>query len=287
LRTLRARIATSPLASMAAMPERIRLVGRYDARVLKQSAKWLLHSREHTNLTYDLTPLSYEHLAWMVVGITGQSIISTKRHIDELRQDSGLALHITDATRRSKRRRLADPIPLYARRVGLYALVRALQPEHVVETGTDKGLGACVIAAALLRNGHGRLTTMDINPDAGYLIGNQYASVVDLEIGDSLNVLPLLDKPIDLFFHDVHYSAEQERAEYEAIDPFVKDHTVLVSDNAEMTNELARWAELRGRRFLYYHELPSDHWYPGAGMCAAFPSVPVRRLDPSNLGQQG
>jgi predicted O-methyltransferase YrrM len=262
----------SPLASMAALPERIRLVGRYDAKIIKQSATWLLHSREHTNLTYNLKPLSYEHLAWMVAEITGHSVQSIKGHIEELHQDTDLASHVTDATRRSRRWRLADSVPRYARRAGLYALVRALQPEHVVETGTDKGLGACVIAAALLRNGHGRLTTMDINPDAGYLIGDQYASVVDLEVGDSLNVLPRLGRPIDLFFHAVHYSAEQERAEYSAIDPLVRDHTVLVSDNAEMTNELAQWAEIHGRRFLYFHELPADHWYPGGGVCAAFPA---------------
>lgn len=262
---------------MAALPERIRLVSRYDAKIIRQSARWLLRSREHTNLTYDLTPLSYEHLAWMVAEITGDSILSIKEYIEELHRDTDLALHITDATRRSKRWRLADPVPRYGRRAGSYALARALQPEHVVETGTDKGLGTCVIAAALLRNGHGRLTTIDINPDAGCLIGDQYAKVVDVEIGDSTTILPRLGKPIDLFFHDVHYSAEQERAEYDAIEALASDNTVLVSSNAEMTNELAQWAQVRGRQFLYFHELPADHWYPGAGVCAAFPAFPGAR----------
>jgi hypothetical protein len=88
--------------------------------------------------------------------------------------------------------------------------------------------------------------------------------------GDSLELLPLLDDRIDLFLHEVHASAEQERAEYEAISPLIGEHTVLVSDNAKSNNELARWAEANGRQFLYFHEVPRDHWYPGGGMCAAF-----------------
>jgi predicted O-methyltransferase YrrM len=273
LRNMRARIAMSPLASIAALPERIRLVARYDARVLGQSVRWLVRSREHTNFTYDLTPLSCEHLTWLVAEVTGQPVVSVRRHFQELQADSDLASYVMDMTRRSQRWRLADPVPRYGLRMGWYGLVRALQPEHVVETGTDKGLGACVIAAALLRNGHGRLTTIDLNPDAGYLINGRLADVVDLRIGDSLDVLPQLDEPIHLFLHEVHCSAEHERAEYEAIGPLVTDETVLVSDNAERTSELAKWAEAHSRRFLHFHELPADHWYPGSGMCVAFPSV--------------
>jgi predicted O-methyltransferase YrrM len=271
------RIAMSPLASVAALPERIRLVARYDARVLRQSARWLVLSREHTNLTYDLTPLNREHLAWLVAEVTGHPVVSVRRHFQELQDDSDLAWQIMEATRRSKRRRLADPVPRYGLRMGWYAFVRALQPEHVVETGTDKGLGACVIAAALLRNGHGSLTTIDINPDAGYLVDGKYAEVVERKVGNSLDVLPLLSKPIDLFLHEVHYTAEHERAEYEAIEPLVGEHTVILSDNAKRTNELARWAEIHGRRFLYFHEVPADHWYPGTGICAAFPALASAR----------
>lgn len=87
----------------------------------------------------------------------------------------------------------------YARRVGWYAFIRALKPEHVVETGVDKGLGTCVIAAALLRNAAedrpGRVTSIDINPEAGYLARQQpWSEVVDLVIGDSITTLAGLDR---------------------------------------------------------------------------------------------
>jgi predicted O-methyltransferase YrrM len=260
---------------MAVLPGRVGMVARYDLDLVMRSVGWLVRSREHTNLTYDLTPVNREHLAWLVAEVTGRSIDCIRAYVEEVRQDRDLSRHIAETTRLSRRRHLADPVPRYGLRIGWYALVRALEPEHVVETGTDKGLGACVVAAALLRNGHGRLTSVDTNPDAGYLIDGAYGSVVDRQIADSLDLLPRLTAPIDLFLHEVHRSAAQERAEYQAIHPLLTGRAVLVSDNVKENDELARWAERNGRRFLYFHELPMNHWYPGAGMGIAFASPRV------------
>ena len=263
------------------------MVARYDLHLAMRSAGWLLRSREHTNLTYDLTPTNREHLAWLVAEVTGQSIDRIRGYVEEVRQDHDLSRHIVETTRRSRRRHLADPVPRYGLRIGWYALVRALQPEHVVETGTDKGLGACVVAAALLRNGHGRLTTVDTNPESGYLVDGRYASVVDCQITDALDFLPLLTDPVDLFLHEVHRSATQERSEYRAIHPLLTGHTVLVSDNVKENDELARWAERNGRQFLYFHELPANHWYPGAGMGIAFRSRGAPPADGTRNSRSG
>jgi hypothetical protein len=270
LATIREHVAASPLASVAGFCLRFQLVAKHDARIVGQSVRWLFRSREHTNLTFDLAPLNYEHLAWFIALITDCPFQEIQGYFEEMWQDRMLASHITEATLRSKRWRLADSTPRYGLRVGWYALVRALRPNHVVETGTDKGLGSCVVAAALLRNGSGKLTTIDISSSAGYLIAGRYAHVVEMRRGDSLDLLPLLDDRIDLFFHEVHSSAEQERAEYEAISPLIGKNTVLVSDNGKSNNELARLAAFSGRQFLYFHEIPQDHWYPGGVMCAAF-----------------
>lgn len=45
------------------------------------------------------------------------------------------------------------------------AFVRALQPDYVVETGTCVGVTARMIGLALQANGHGRLVTLETNPD--------------------------------------------------------------------------------------------------------------------------
>ena len=43
----------------------------------------------------------------------------------------------------------------------LYAFVRVLKPEVVVESGTGRGYAAAALASALADNGHGHLTTFE------------------------------------------------------------------------------------------------------------------------------
>lgn len=148
-------------------------------------------------------------------------------------------------------------------------LTRALQPDHIVETGTDKGLGSCVFAAALLRNGHGRLTTVDVNPDSGYLITGRYAGVVDRVMGDSIDVLRSGETPVDLFLHDSLHTFQHESGELAAVAPRLSPDALVLSDNAHESDALLVWAERSGRRFTFFREEPSGHWWPGDGIGAA------------------
>jgi len=188
--------------------------------------------------------------------------------------DADLAEHIRLGVRSSARSGIADSEARYGRRVGWYALVRALKPQHVVETGVDKGLGSCVIAAALLRNGSegapGRLTGLDINPDAGYLISGSYATVVDLVLGDSLESISRLSHPVDLFLHDSDHSESHEHGEFLRVETQLAPGAMLLTDNASETDVLMRYAEETGRRFLFFQENPLNHWFPGDGIGAAW-----------------
>lgn len=47
----------------------------------------------------------------------------------------------------------------------VFAFVRALQPDYVVETGTCIGQTAALIGHALQLNGHGRCDTLEVDPD--------------------------------------------------------------------------------------------------------------------------
>lgn len=267
----RRRLASSPFAAVAALPMRAGRVVRHDARVLRLSARWLLRSREHTNLTYHLTRLNREQLAWFVALVAGIPAQQARGYLDELEHDADLRRHVAAATRASARRGLADGTVRYGRRLGWYALVRALRPAHVVETGTDKGLGSCVLAAALLRNGTGRLTTIDTNPDAGYLLLPPYRDVTDLRLGSSVEILPGLTPQVDLFLHDSDHSPGYERAELAAVERRLRPDALVLSDNADRTAELSTWAERRGRRFAYFAERPAEHWFAGGGIGAALP----------------
>lgn len=52
----------------------------------------------------------------------------------------------------------------------IYALVRALRPERVVEVGVDSGGTSTHILSALEANGMGALWSVDINPDCGAMV---------------------------------------------------------------------------------------------------------------------
>ncbi|MFI5485530.1 class I SAM-dependent methyltransferase [Micromonospora echinaurantiaca] len=272
---LRRAIARTPLAPVAAFPKRLARVARHDAKVLRTSARWLLTSREHHNYTYDLTKLSRHHLAWFVSVVCDVPVKQVRAYLDEIESDDTLRQHIQQATAGAARRGLADKQVRYARRIGWYAIVRATRPEHVVETGVDKGLGSCVLAAALLRNaadGHpGRVTSLDINPEAGYLARTApWSEVVDLVIGDSIASIAALDRPVDLFLHDSDHSRAHERREFEAVESKLAPNALLLTDNVTATNVLAEHAERTGRRFLAYRETPANHWYPGDGIGVAW-----------------
>jgi predicted O-methyltransferase YrrM len=273
--SLRRAVSRTRLAPLAAFPGRAARVLRHDGRVVAASARWLFTSREHHNYTYDLTPLNLDHLAWFVSTVCGTPIAVVRDHLAEIAADSALREHIRAATASSARRGLAERHIRYGRRVGWYALVRALKPAHVVETGVDKGLGTAVLAAALLRNADegrpGRITAVDINPEAGYLVRTgAWSRVVDLVYSDSIAALTALDRPVDIFLHDSDHSVAHERNEFTAAEPKLSASALLLTDNAAKTTVLSEYAEKTGRHFLAFTERPQRHWYPGDGIGAAW-----------------
>jgi len=255
---------------VAALPMRTAAVARHSGKELSKSARWLVSSREHTNYTYDLSLRNMEHLAWWVAEVSGAPVAACRGWIAEVQADSSLTAHVQDMTRNSERKGLADLHVRLGRRMGWYALIRALEPEHIVETGTDKGLGSVTIAAALLRNGHGHLTTLDINENSGYLITGRYADVTTVVIGDSIATIQDLSHDVDLFIHDSDHSAAHERNEYAAMETKLTESSLVLSDNSHVTDELSTWAELHERRFLFFSETPADHWYSGGGIGASW-----------------
>lgn len=272
---LRRAVSRSRFAPVASFPRRASRIVRHDARVLAASARWLLTSREHHNYTYDLTALNADHLAWFVAAICATPVPEIRGYLDEIANDAALRTHIRATTQASARRGLADSQVRYGRRIGWYAIVRARKPAHVVETGVDKGLGTTVLAAALLRNAEegqpGRVTAIDINPEAGYLVRTGvWADVVDLVHADSIAVLAALDRPVDLFLHDSDHSVAHERREFTTVEAHLSAGAMLLTDNVTSTRVLSEYAERTGRLFLAFTERPAAHWYPGDGIGAAW-----------------
>lgn len=268
--TFRAKVASSRWARLALLPERGAAAARHVGSETALASKWLVTSREHHNYTYGLTRRNISHLNWWVSVVTGAPVEECRAWVAEALADQDLQRHVQRAVAASDRRGLADLDVRIGRRAGWYAVVRALKPEVVIETGTDKGLGSVVIAAALLRNGHGRLTTMDINPAAGYFVSGKYADVTEVHIGDSVAALNSFQHGVGLFIHDSDHSAEHETHELTAVASKLEQGARVLSDNSHATDSLLNWVEGTGRQFLYFQEVPDGHWYPGAGIGAAW-----------------
>ncbi len=264
----RRRIARSRWARAAAIPGRSSLVAKENAALARASLKWLVHSKEHTNFTYDLTPLNREHLAWFVSEVTGGDVQDARAAITEITSDGEFYQRLRATTLNSARSGLADPQARLGRRLGWYAIVRLTRPQVVVETGTDKGLGSATLARALQRNGTGRLLTIDTNPQAGSLLAG-FHDVAEIWTGDSVAMLQDVRQTIDLFIHDSLHTQAHELAELAAIEDRIDADSIVISDNSHATQALPLWSEKVGRRFLFFAEKPADHWYPGGGIGAA------------------
>jgi hypothetical protein len=236
--------------------------------------RWAFVSREHYNYTYNLQPMSVEYLVALLSVITGKSQREISGYIHEAEGDQRLKDHIIGETMKSPERHVADAEVRFGRRLGWYALVRALKPRVVVETGVDKGLGSCLLVSALQRNAAegqpGKLIGIDINPNAGYLIQPPYDQPCQMVYADSLATLAGLKESVDVFIHDSDHSPEFETKEYESVTSKLSPQAVVVSDNAAHTDRLLRWARGTGKEFLYYAEKPAGHWWPGEGIGVAF-----------------
>jgi hypothetical protein len=278
-RPLRA-LKSTPVGIVANIPKRVASALGYYLPKLKMILIWGFRSREDTNYTYDLTEDSILNLAHTVSVVTGADLPTVTGYIAEARSDAALAETVIGAVRRSKFRFVADARCQFGRRLGWYALVRILKPRVVVETGVDKGLGALLLCAALLKNRaegrEGKYYGTDINPEAGWLLRPPYSELGTILYGDSVRSLSDFPDAIDLFINDSDHSAEYEYREYKAVAGKLSDNAVLLGDNSHVSPMLARFAAESGMRFLYFHEVPKNHWYPGSGIGIAFrPTLPT------------
>lgn len=106
----------------------------------------------------------------------------------------------------------------------LAAMVRATQPDRVVETGTHLGHGAFAIGSALKANGHGRLTTFEVDADCHAAAAERCAGLpVDCVLGSSLEHTP--DGPVDFAWFDSETNLRAD--EFARYRPWMHARTVV------------------------------------------------------------
>jgi hypothetical protein len=263
------------------IPKRVAYALGYYVPKLGQIFRWGFGSREETNYTYDLSDDSLFYLAHTIAVVTDVDLETVRSYIIEAQTDTRLRETVVAAVLTSQFKYVSDARCEFGRRLGWYALVRILKPRVVVETGVDKGHGAILLCAALLRNrtegALGMYYGTDINPEAGWLLRPPYSEVGTMLFGDSIQSLTNFPQKIDLFINDSDHSADYEYREYRTVAEKLSEHAVVLGDNSHVTSMLAKFAAECGMRFLQFREVPRDHWYPGCGIGIAFPGASASR----------
>ncbi len=253
---------------------RIQTATRYYNYKYWQILKWGFTSNESTNYTFELTDENILYLVHTLSVVLDKPTDKIKEYILELNEDAELRNHIIETTTQSNLKEQADKEVYYAKRIGWYVVARATKPTLIVETGVDKGLGSVVLCSALLRNKaegfEGSYIGTDINKQAGYLLKGKYASVGEIIYGDSITTLKQITNKIDLFINDSDHSAEYEYLEYKTIKNNITKKSILLGDNAHVTNKLALFSLEENRKFVFFKESPKNHWYPGSGIGISF-----------------
>lgn len=113
----------------------------------------------------------------------------------------------------------------------LYALVRAMRPDNVLEIGTWRGASATHILAAMHKNQHGTLTSVDVL-ESGQLIPDDLRYRWNFVQGDGAEYVRTMVMKPDIIFEDALHDPLGTTAIFEAI----KAHgapRLLLSHDAE------------------------------------------------------
>lgn len=241
-----------------------RTVRRNRAKVM-QNLPFVLLDPEPDNFTYPIA--NVDELPPWVAAVAGCDLQLAERLIAEPTCDRALHARLRDATAGrwmwTKRR------PEFGKRLGWYALARVVRPALIIETGVHDGLGSMLLLRALEHNeadGHpGRLVSFDVNPTAGWLVGNDPRW--DLRIQSSREGMPQVIEQageVGMFIYDGWHSYDDERRDLEAAAGHLADDGILLSDDAQVTHALADLCQESEFEYFEFQEIPVGHFYPGA-----------------------
>jgi predicted O-methyltransferase YrrM len=103
-------------------------------------------------------------------------------------------------------------------------MVRAIQPDYVIETGTWLGFGAAMIGNALAQNGHGHLDTFEVEPDrVEQARGRVRGLPVDVHHMSSLEFVP--DRKVGFLWLDSF--TDLRVPEYHHFRPWMQPGTIV------------------------------------------------------------
>jgi len=179
-------------------------------------------------------------------------------HVSESLREDGLAEIDAEVRERVGQLGTALPFPLeYNATPSLanlcYALVRALRPATVLETGVAYGMSSSFIAKALSVNGEGELHSVDrpaVQPGVedyiGALVPDQLRSRWTLHRGTSRRLLPHLLPElggVSLFVHDSQHTYRNVTWELRTVTPHLTRPAAVLVDDTAGTRAFEHWVE--------------------------------------------
>ncbi len=253
---------------------RLRTATKYYNKKYIKIFSWLITSRETTNFTYTLTHNNLRYLKLSIAHVCKVDPQQIEKYIYEIINNKELKIFLKHRIDQIKTKGITDKECHFGKRIGWYVFARQIKPKIIIETGIDKGLGSVVLCYALKKNKQegfeGRYYGTEINPTAGQLFAGEYKQYGEILYGDSIESLSKVNQSIDLFINDSDHSAEYEYREYQTIKNKLSDKAIILGDNSHVTNKLAVFSEENNRNFLFFHEEPKNHWYPGGGIGISF-----------------
>jgi len=146
----------------------------------------------------------------------------------------------------------------------LYAIIRSLSPEVVLETGVASGVSSAYILLALEENRKGKLFSIDLPSERWpvpkgeqprWLIPEELKHRWTLRLGRSSEILPdILEqlKSVDIFLHDSEHSYENMKGEYQVVWPYLKCEGLLLSHDIDANEAFPEFCkETKAQKFTY------------------------------------
>jgi hypothetical protein len=247
---------------------KLRTIRRYGVGIPnRQALGYVLFDPELANFTYEVA--NRKELADFVADAFALTPEHVERYFREADEDAELVERLK---KRLKQRRDRKGTPLFGRRLGWYAIARILKPALIVETGIHDGLGSALLLRALERNeidgSPGRLVSVDINPQSGWLVDERLRTHWTPIFGSTFDVLEpaVADSDVGMIVHDSEHTYECERFEFATALAHAAPTIALISDNAHATSALRDVCAEIGIKYRFFRERPSGHFYPGAGI---------------------
>lgn len=151
-------------------------------------------------------------------------------------------------------RRACESSKKAGRALLLYLIARDLQPENVIELGTNVGISSAYISAALnIIENKGQITTLDASPYRQFIAQEVHnnlkldnISYVEGLFSNTLNKTLKRISPVDMAFIDGHHKYKPTLDYFEKILMHSANDAVFIFDDIRRSDEMEKaWSEIQ------------------------------------------